>query len=362
MGAGHILQKIGVVAGIVVGGLVLVCVALFLIFPRVPVDGVPTGFTEKSFDTGEVTLNYVEGPDNGVPMLLIPGQMESWQGYKRVMSHLSKEYHLFIVDVRGQGKSEWTPGRYSYNSCGNDLRIFLRQVVGRPAVVSGLSSGAVLAVWLAAYAPDAVSAIISEDPPLYSSLWPRIAQERFMRTQFEIAVDALGGAQGRDLERYFLRMGVPQEGSDELLTIPPAFVKLVVGGYRLNARLRPDHPYDVPLFPFNMRALLKFLSEYDVDFSRATIDGRLGAGFDPDDGLEKVRCPMLLLHARWTRDERWGLLGAMDDRDAERIRSKVQEVRYVRVDALHGIHIDKPALFLDTVQPYLRELASQGRL
>jgi len=27
----------------------------------------------KSFDTGEVVLNYAEGPDNGPPMLLIPG-------------------------------------------------------------------------------------------------------------------------------------------------------------------------------------------------------------------------------------------------------------------------------------------------
>ena len=32
------------------------------------------GFTERTFDTGEVKLNYAEGPASGPPLLLIPGQ------------------------------------------------------------------------------------------------------------------------------------------------------------------------------------------------------------------------------------------------------------------------------------------------
>ena len=59
----------------------------------------------------------------------------------------------------------------------------------------------------------------------------------------------------------------------------------------------------------------KFLSEYEVDFSRATIDGRLGTDFDPEEALRNVNCPMLLLHASWSRHETWGLLGAMDDKE-----------------------------------------------
>ncbi|MDD5290795.1 MAG: hypothetical protein PHZ04_01635, partial [Patescibacteria group bacterium] len=31
---------------------------------RLSVETMPEGFTEKKFNTGEVVLNYVEGPDN----------------------------------------------------------------------------------------------------------------------------------------------------------------------------------------------------------------------------------------------------------------------------------------------------------
>jgi hypothetical protein len=65
------------ILGIILAGLVLLLAIFILVPPRVRVSGIPRGFTEKQFNTGEVMLNYVEGPDNGVSLLLIPGQMES---------------------------------------------------------------------------------------------------------------------------------------------------------------------------------------------------------------------------------------------------------------------------------------------
>lgn len=148
------------------------------------VAGIPEGFEEHRATVGNITLNYVAGPDNGLPMLLIPGQMESWQGYKCVLPELSRSFHVFVPDLRGHGKSTRTPGHYSYNICGDDLRTFIRQVIQQPALVAGLSSGAVLTIWLAANAADDVLAIISEDPPLFSSIWPRIQAEKFMCSAF----------------------------------------------------------------------------------------------------------------------------------------------------------------------------------
>lgn len=151
---------------------------------RLSVETIPQEFAEKKFDTGEVILNYVEGPDNGLPLLFIPGQMEFWQGYKLVMPHFSKKYHVFAVDLRGHGKSTRTPGRYSYNICGEDLKLFLEKVIKKPAIISGLSSGGVLLLWLTANTPKYVSAIISEDPPLFSTMYPRIKEEKFMYRLF----------------------------------------------------------------------------------------------------------------------------------------------------------------------------------
>lgn len=72
---------------------------------RIPVAGIPAGFQELGFAIDGVTINYVVGPDNGLPLLLIPGQMESWQGYKCVLPELSKKFHVFVPDLRGHGKS-----------------------------------------------------------------------------------------------------------------------------------------------------------------------------------------------------------------------------------------------------------------
>jgi pimeloyl-ACP methyl ester carboxylesterase len=331
--------------------------ALFAL-PRVRVAGIPEGFAEKQFRTGEVTLNYVEGPRRGVPLLLIPGQMESWQGYKPVLADLAKRFHVFAVDLRGHGKSSRTPGCYSYNSCGGDLKQFLEGVIGEPALVSGLSSGAVLAVWLGAYAPACVRAVIAEDPPMFSSLWPRIRDEKFMAYNFQSAVDALGGPGPRDLDAVFSRMGIPnpKEGQqDALLLIPRPIAKGIVGLYKINRRLRPGRPYDAPFLPFSIRAGFKFYLEYDTDFSVATLDGRLSAGFDPDDALRRVGCPMLLLHATWSRHPTWGLLGAMDDADAQRMRALVADLTYVPVRSGHTMHMSKPKLYLERVLRFVDE-------
>src|SRR5580698_813016 len=108
---------------------------------------------ELAIDLGEVTINYATvGKESLPPLLLIPGQTESWWGYEAAMPLLAEHFQVHAVDLRGQGRSTWTPGRYTLDNIGNDLVRFMDLVIGRPAVVSGLSSGGVLAAWLSAYA------------------------------------------------------------------------------------------------------------------------------------------------------------------------------------------------------------------
>ena len=110
------------------------------------------------------------GDPSSPALLLIPGQTESWWGYEAAMPLLAEHFQVFAVDLRGQGRSTRTPGRYTLDNMGNDLVRFLDLVVGRPAIVSGLSSGGVLAAWLSAYAkPGQVIAALYEDPPLFAS-------------------------------------------------------------------------------------------------------------------------------------------------------------------------------------------------
>src|SRR5215467_3273078 len=123
-------------------------------------------FSEQLVDLGEVQMNYATAGDASSPaLLLIPGQTESWWGYEAAMSRLAEHFQVFAVDLRGQGRSTRTPGRYTLDNIGNDLVRFMDTVVRRPTYVSGLSSGGVLTAWLSAYAkPAQLVAAHFEDP------------------------------------------------------------------------------------------------------------------------------------------------------------------------------------------------------
>jgi pimeloyl-ACP methyl ester carboxylesterase len=115
---------------------------------------VPHKFEERLFDTGEVLINYATAGKSSSPaLLLIPGQTESWWGFEAAMDLLKDDFEIFAVDLRGQGRSGRTSGRYTLDNMGNDLVRFIQSVVGRPCLVAGSSSGGVLSCWLSAYSP-----------------------------------------------------------------------------------------------------------------------------------------------------------------------------------------------------------------
>jgi pimeloyl-ACP methyl ester carboxylesterase len=288
--------------------------------------------------------------------------MESWQGYKCVLPELSKRFHSFVPDLRGHGKSTWTPGQYSYNICGNDLKHFIQEVIQQPTLVAGLSSGGVLAIWLAANASEDILAVVAEDPPIFSSVWPRIQDEKFMTRGFKLAVDILGKPGERDVEQYLSHMAAPVEGKSELFKIPPFILKIMFFLARVNRAVRPNCPYDVPFLPFNMRAGYKFLSEYDTDFSRATIEGDLSEDFSPEETLKQVKCPMLLMRADAYRHETWGLIGAIDDEDLTRIVSLVDDLTWIQIPSRHEIHMMQPQRYIDEVTKFVDNLRDENRL
>lgn len=103
-------------------------------------------------------------------LLLIPGQTEPWWGYERSLPLLAEHFRTHAVDLRGQGRSTWTPGRHTFDVFGKDPVRFIDLVIGRPTLVSGLSSGGGLAAWLSAYAkPGQILGAVCEDPPLFAS-------------------------------------------------------------------------------------------------------------------------------------------------------------------------------------------------
>jgi pimeloyl-ACP methyl ester carboxylesterase len=296
-------------------------------------------FTEQRVDLGEIEMNYATAGDpSSTALLLIPGQTESWWGYEAAMPLLAERFRVFAVDLRGQGRSTRTPGRYTLDNIGNDLVRFLDLVVGRPAIVSGLSSGGVLSAWLSAYAkPGQVRAAHYEDPPLFASevrpaIGPGIRQSigplfnlwnTFLGDQWSIgAFDAMRHGSAAFLPDHLKFIPVPDEPSQEL-------------------------------------------KEYDPEWGRSFWNGTVAGACDHDRMLRSVKVPSVLLthHMRVTAEDSGFLFGAMSDQQAQRVQDLLAgagvSVEYRSFpDVAHSMHGTRPELYVETLFDWVSTVAT----
>ena len=121
--------------------------------------------------------------------------------------------------------------------------------------------------------------------------------------------------------------------------MPDWFVNILSRLIRRYERAHPGRPVDVGYFPSTLRSLIKSISTYDPDLARAFVDGRIYQGLNHAEALKRVRCPILILHANWFRHPRYGLVGAMDDDNAERMQAFVPHAQYKKIPATHVIHV-----------------------
>ncbi len=283
-------------------------------------------FAEKTYDTGEILMNYAEAGSPDKPaLLLIPGQTESWWGYEAAMKLLAEHFHVFAVDLRGQGRSSRTPGRYTLDNMGNDLVRFIAFEIKKPVVISGLSSGGVLSAWLSAYAPpELIRGAVYEDPPLFASevntsCGPSLRQSigpvfalwsKYLGDQWSI-----GDWEG-------MQKAAPEELPGWLLMIRPA------------SKEPPQN-----------------LKEYDPEWGRAFHEGTVAASCDHAQMLSKVKVPVLFTHHFHRVIEKTGeLMGASSDLQASRVRELIeaagQRFEYQSYPKMgHSMHGQDPKLF-----------------
>jgi pimeloyl-ACP methyl ester carboxylesterase len=279
---------------------------------------VPHGFPEQQVDLGEVTMNYAEAGSPDLPaLLLIPEQTGSWWGYEEAMRLLSADFHVFAVDLRGQGRTSWTPKRYSLDNFGNDLVRFIALVVQRPVIAAGNSSGGLLAAWLSAFAmPGQIRAALCEDAPFFASeLVPAYGHP-------------IRQAAGVMFELYRNYLGDQWSVGD--------WAGLV-------AAVRTSPSKMLQLFPLGDEPSQN-LKEYDPEWARVFYEGIVALNCPHDRMLPQVKTPVLMTHhGRMVDPETGDLLGALSDFQAERARSLMEsaevKVDYVSApDALHMMH------------------------
>jgi len=129
---------------------------------------------ERLFDTGRVKLNYLDyGPPAGEPLVLLHGGAWRWQEYLSLLPHFAHRWHVYALDLRGNGRSGWVPDHYSLGDFTEDAGAFVRHLAA-PAVLMGHSIGGVIALMVAGRCPDNVKGLIIEDPTLTVENYRRI--------------------------------------------------------------------------------------------------------------------------------------------------------------------------------------------
>lgn len=314
------------------------------------------GFVERQTRIGGYRTNYAEGPDNGPPLVLIHGQASKWQDHLKVLPELSARHHVFAVDVHGHGGSDRLPAEeYTNVRVAGLIADFLAEVVGAPAVLSGHSSGALIATWIAAHRPHLVRGLVLEDPPFFSSIMPR-AEKTTGGDTARVTHAFLAQREETDFQRYYLRHSAvfglfgPFSGP--------------IADYAVHYRDRyPDRPVEVFFLPDEMNIFLRGIADYDPAFGAAWWDNSWYEGFDTEAALSAVEVPTVLIHTNfWSAqngtyyDENGVLMAAMDDKDLARTTALLNNPPVTQVASGHLVHFEKPEVYTRTVSDFTATL------
>jgi pimeloyl-ACP methyl ester carboxylesterase len=267
--------------------------------------------TERTFDTGEVAINYVESSATGPLLIMLHGMTATWQVFETTIPFLAVRWRVVAADLRGHGRSGRVAERYTLMDYVRDIGALHRHLSDEPAVVVGSSLGAMVALGLASEDPDAVRAVVLEDPPLgFASGAPGAMQPAHS-----------GMVETRDL---------------------------VAAGHSAPELVRILTPQMQDQDGVIVRRRAANLSKLDPDVLTTYIEDRCYTGFDLGERLRRVTCPALLLQGNMA------LGGALSDSEARWAASLMADCVHVSLpEAGHGIRGALPDRYRSLVTGFL---------
>ncbi|MCI0688462.1 MAG: 3-oxoadipate enol-lactonase [Sporichthyaceae bacterium] len=104
-----------------------------------------------------VAVYHVEdGPVDGPAVVLASSLGTTWAMWEPQLPALAGRFRVIRYDHRGHGRSPVPPGPYRIDDLGTDLLALLDRLGLDRAHICGISLGGMVAMWLAAHAPDRV--------------------------------------------------------------------------------------------------------------------------------------------------------------------------------------------------------------
>ncbi len=257
---------------------------------------------EKIFDTGKVKINYLDsGSPSAEPLVMLHGGAWRWQEYLTLIPSLSQRWHVYAMDLRGNGRSGWVAGHYRIEDFTEDIVTFLRQL-DAPAVLVGHSLGGAIALMAAAQCPEKVKALIIEDAPLDINIYRKF-------------VDS-----SRDMFNLWLDLKKSASSEQEL-------------SLALADRYK-DYPGVTSQWILFFAGCLWALDPTYFDALLYDFDG-FARGYGAEGIMAKIKCPVLFIRGETK-------LGAvMTDDEISWLKRNYSNVHYVQIDGVgHLLHLE----------------------
>lgn len=266
-----------------------------------------------------------EGPGSDKPVLvLVHGSRDHARSWDGVAPALAEDYHVYAIDLRGHGNSEWGKGApYSIQEHILDLATFLDILNAYPVRIVSHSLGAIVSLYYTGTYPENVSRLVaiegvgvgplgSTPPPAHQRMRKWVQDIREAETKTSRAYPTLSDAVHRmQAANPFL--------SDEMAR------HLTLHGTNWNAQgslvWKFDH-YTRVIDPFGLD--LKGAQEI----------------------LGEIACPTLLF---------WGRESFARDPEHDPQAAAIRNKKIVKVDrAGHWLHHDRLELFLEQTRAFLK--------
>jgi len=227
-------------------------------------------FNPQTVTLSQVSLHALVGPPAGGPLILLHGVSRSSRDFAPLFPALAARWQVLALDQRGHGESSRGKSYHVRDYAGDLVELLETHAKFRPAVIYGHSLGALVATTVAARFPEAVRAIILEDPP-----GPKLLSG-VERTPFYPTFAAMQKVAGS-------RAPVSQVARELAeVRLPTANGEVRLGDLRDGVSLR---------------LVARCLQEVDPAVYDSLLAGQWLDGIDWVDTLRAVQCPVLLLAA-----------------------------------------------------------------
>ena len=269
---------------------------------------------EKIFDTGEIVMNYIEGPKSGPTLVMLHGLTARHQAWEPYIQQFMSKWHVFACDLRGHGKSGRVSGQYRIVDYGRDIAAFLHGHFTKPVTLVGHSLGALTALNVACHAPEQVCALVLLDPPLFLRNMPLVAMTS-AHGWFSFVHETLKSSPSFENILTICRQASPT--ADEI-----AVQDMADGIYHL-----------------------------DIDTVVTVLQDQLLAGWDLERGLKCITAPTLLMYGDWLHD------AAMRDEDAVFVKAHLPNVVDIKIP--NGSHLfpwEQTDITMEHIQNFLQSV------